>query len=110
MKTVNANDMTPVSDERETVKVIFREDRHDPSEIVAFFPEMPGTNDLWTLGCYAHLGQHGAASLDYYQTETRRPQSPEKVQALREELRRVGYDLIELQRMHPAHHAARQAT
>ena len=61
----------------ELLPVIFRTaekvipDFGKPSEVVAIFPTLPGTNDPRTVTCYQTIGQHGTASLDWYSQETR---------------------------------------
>lgn len=50
--------------EKEKVKVIFRKDKH--GEIVAFFPE--GSVNYGNIMSYMHIGQHGEASLEFYQS------------------------------------------
>ena len=71
------------------VKVIFRKD--EGGEVVAFLPELPAARG--NIVCYAHIGQHGEASMDYYNsTQTA---SPEEYNALYEELKAV-YNDIEL--------------
>ena len=41
--------------------VIFKKSPED--QIVAFFPCEPGTNDVGTCTCYAHVGQHSSADI-----------------------------------------------
>lgn len=45
----------------ETTKVIFR--KWHNGDIIALFPEIPGTNDPFTCLSYEHIGQHGAAQV-----------------------------------------------
>lgn len=47
------------------VLVIIRSDA-ETGEPVAFMPLEPGTSDPYTMCCYAHIGQHSSASIDYY--------------------------------------------
>jgi hypothetical protein len=72
--------MTP---DTHPTKVIFRADKD--GEITAIFPALAGTNDTWTCTCYAHLGQHSYASLDYIRAT--RPATPEQFAPLLAELR-----------------------
>jgi hypothetical protein len=53
---------TTIKEER--TKVIFR--KFPNGEIIALFPELPGTNDVSTCLNYMHIGQHGSgkATLD----------------------------------------------
>jgi len=65
----------------EKLPIIFRKDKED-SAIVAFFPT------IWETGnymlCYAHIGQHGSASDDYYRSTL--PASPDEYAPLLAEL------------------------
>lgn len=51
----------------EKVKVIFRKTRD--GEVVAFFPDTYGSRDVnpGMIMSYAHVGQHGEASIGFYQ-------------------------------------------
>jgi hypothetical protein len=89
----------------DTTKVIFRILEGD---VIAVFPELPGTNDPNTCQSYMHLGQHGSA--DPY--VGRRPATPaeyDAVNTLAAELRRIGYKLVIRKRVTPAMTAARHA-
>lgn len=75
-------------------RVIFRKFRSG-GDIIALFPHLPGTNDPTTMSCYQHLGQHGAMG--------ERAVAPLTVTAvpseygnLLAELKRVGYDEIDI--------------
>ena len=46
----------------EKLKVIYRKD--DAGNITAFLPELPA--NYGNVVCYAHTGQHGEASIDYF--------------------------------------------
>ena len=48
--------------------------------------------------CYAHVGQHGEASLGYYRYRTR-PATPEEYRGLQRELNRIGYIVRPMRRM-----------
>ena len=75
----------------QTVKVIFRMDKW-LDECIAFFPELPGTNDyLMNCTSYVHCGQHGAASFNYY-FESTRPAMPEEYADLLAELTQIYND------------------
>lgn len=77
-------------------------------EVTACFPTIPGTNDPGTMTCYAHIGQHGSASLGFVQTA--KPARPEQYANLLNELRSIGYDdLVIIRRHRAAHTAARRA-
>lgn len=68
----------------ETVRVIYRADRTD-GEVTAF---LDGSANPGNIVCYAHIGQHGEASLDYYR-ECTRPATPTEFAALHRELTAV---------------------
>ena len=86
--------------------VIFRLERAGETWTpVAFFPTLPGTNDPWTCEIYAHLGQHGSASRDYYSKTC--PITLEDAEPLKKELESIGYDLDVYKRWTPAHDIAR---
>jgi hypothetical protein len=68
----------------ETLPVLFRT---IDGEVTAFFPTLPGTYDPYTMTCYAHIGQHGSAHVDYVRKG--RPATPEEYASLYAELRRI---------------------
>lgn len=93
--------------------VIFREERilgSRPAEwqVVAIFPELPGTNDPGTCTCYAHVGQHGSMDTSY-RFQTRKPRDLAAVAALRAELEGLGYVIEERTRLTRAMDDARRA-
>ena len=57
--------------------------------VVAFFPTIPGTSG-WDVTCYAHIGQHASASLEYMRKC--RPAKSEEYADLLRELKAIGYD------------------
>ena len=67
----------------ESLKVVFRKERC--GEIVAVFPIIG--NHRGHLRIYAHFGQHGAGSLEWYRTT--KPASPEEYKSLLSELRGI---------------------
>jgi hypothetical protein len=71
-------------------RVIFRIDRKC-DECVALFPAIAGTRDPWTCSCYAHVGQHSSATVDYVRAS--RLAKPAEYRDLAAELRRIGYRL-----------------
>lgn len=93
------------TDYKSLTKVIFRKDKKC-GEIVAMFPAVAGTNDLWTCSCYVHLGQHGSASVDYVRAS--RLAKPAQYRPLANELRRIGYKLGIRRRFTRADLAARK--
>jgi hypothetical protein len=74
--------------EHNMIKVIFRVDKKC-EEVIAFFPELPGTNDYYhDCLSYVHVGQHGSASMDYYIMDTR-PAATHEFSALLDELQEI---------------------
>lgn len=74
--------------------VIFRKDTkvnhaiYNEAEIVAVFPtELDRVKDM---GCYAHIGQHGTCSVEWYHTT--KPAKPEEYASLLTELQGVYAD------------------
>lgn len=74
-------------------KVLFRMFQ---GELLALFPEDPGTNDPATCSCYAHVGQHGSA--DPLITRRSRPATAEDYLPLKRELESIGYNLHVIKR------------
>ena len=72
-------------------KVIFRKFRKFGGEIIALFPEEPGSK-VYLCMSYQHFGQHGDA--DYIHcVANSRPARPEEYAALKAELQSIGYTL-----------------
>lgn len=69
--------------------VIFRTFKE--GDVIALFPEEPGTNDIRTCLSYQRVGQHGSA--DVAITRSTRPSTPKEICDLACELRGLGYDL-----------------
>jgi len=65
--------------------VIFR--RESDNSILAVFPTMAESYAGYHMLCYAHVGQHGTCSLDYYRETT--PATPEQYADLLAELRGI---------------------
>ena len=86
----------------EQVDVIFKKDRRNGGEIIAFFPDTmyDGSCNPGNLMSYAHIGQHSEASIDYY--NMCRPATEEEYAPLLHELEQI-YDDCEL-------HVVRKAT
>ena len=60
-------------------------------EITAVFPAMAATvGEPWHMNCYAHIGQHGAASVEWVRKA--KPVKPHEYAALLSELKSIGYD------------------
>ena len=87
-----------------TTKVIFRKFR-EGGDVIAFFPEVPGTYNPHTCLSYMHLGQHGAASAGAGDTL---PATPHDYAGLYRELQGLGYELEVIQRFRQAHLSARR--
>lgn len=92
--------------EAESVSVIFRTEA-DGSP-VAFFPTLPADRSGELVTCYARLGQHSGASRGYY-TTTKPAKPGDALEALRRELRGIGYNLAERNRWTQAMDATRRA-
>jgi len=94
--------------DREDSPVIFRADK-DTGDVFAVFPVEAWTRDPYSLTVYSRIGQHSGASLDYFRTMTKpAPEGPE-LDALRAELRGMGYRLDERKRMTDAMNETRAA-
>lgn len=65
--------------------VIFRAERSGDfkGHVTAVFPTEPGTPDPWTFTIYAHVGQHGTGSKEWYWA-TRAATPAESADLLRE--------------------------
>lgn len=70
-------------------KVLFR--KFQEGDIIALFPQYPGTNDPRTCMSYMHIGQHGSADISLAHTLKRATE--EEYQPLKKELESLGYDL-----------------
>ena len=75
-------------------RVLFRVIR---GEVEAFLPDVPANRG--NIVCYAHIGQHSEASLDYYRLG--RPAKPREYAELKRELERIGYKLQVVKRLPP---------
>lgn len=82
--------------------VIFR--KESDGTIVAIFPTICEGYAGWHMLCYAHIGQHGTASLDYYQRDTK-PALPDEYAPLLSELTAIYHDcqLVPHKRMTAKH-------
>ena len=90
----------------EKLDVLFRFSR---GEVTAVFPSECGT-DEYDFTCYAHIGQHGSCSRQWYNTT--RKAKPAQYEALFTELRGIyapEYDLVVKSRMTGRHAEARKA-
>lgn len=75
--------------QNEVTRVIFRVNEKY-GEVVAVFPEIPSSPRYSECMCYAHIGQHGGCTIEWY-SKTRAAKHNEYADLLRE-LQRVGYD------------------
>lgn len=78
-------------------KVIFRKWKSN-GDIIALFPELPGSVRPGTCLSYEHVGQHGAASLSLTQAHTTLA-TEQEYRDLKRELESCGYRLKVLKRM-----------
>lgn len=88
--------------DKEITPVIFRVYR---GELCAYFPAEPWDMFGNYITCYAHIGQHGAASLDWLQKG--RPATENEYAALKKELEGFGYNLRVYKRVTPKHRVSR---
>src|ERR1700760_3682255 len=78
--------------DRAATPVVFRvhpSPKEHGSEVIAVFPCEPADMDGQTMTCYAHVGQHGACSQDWYNQT--RPARPEEYADLKAELESAPY-------------------
>jgi hypothetical protein len=81
--------------------VIFR--REKDGTVIAFFPTILADPNIGNCLCYCHIGQHCAASKEFYQKDTRSA-SPYEYRELFTELVERGYsDLQIVQKWLPKH-------
>jgi hypothetical protein len=73
---------------QEKTKVIFR--KFPDGEIIALFPELPGTNSVTNCLNYMHNGQHGSGKAT---CEGTKPVDKDWNGALKRELTAIGYNL-----------------
>ena len=81
-------------------KTIFR--KFPEGDIIALFPEIPGTNQYWTCQSYQHIGQHGACDTIHI-TMITKPTTKEESAGLFNELKRIGYDMKVIKRFRYSH-------
>ena len=99
-------------------KVVFRQWRTKPYEIIALFPEIPADLNGYKCSSYMHVGQHGAADYEGVVAATR-PAYPKnlrdtpddvaaEVDELMREIEGLGYVLETVRRCTPAMRRARR--
>lgn len=73
----------------QSLPVIFRAERSGPfkGDVTAVFPTCPADYAGRQMTCYAHVGQHGGCSFDWYRGT--RPAKPEEFADLLAELRTI---------------------
>ena len=82
----------PSRDVEPETPVLFRV---SSGEITAVFPSEPANR--YAITCYAHIGQHGACTLEWYGTT--RAAKPDEYASLARELESIGYRLKIYRRM-----------
>lgn len=87
----------------EPTTVVFRKFPH--GDIIALFPEIPGSSDPATCSSYQHIGQHGAASEDLIRDTAKAGYS--EFEPLAKEITGLGYRLRLALRITPKMRAAR---
>lgn len=87
-------------------KVIFRKFRKG-GDIIAVFPEIPGTHKPETCSSYQQVGQHGACSMAFLRSHATIPAKPEEFEPLRRELESLGYRLKLCTKITDSMHKAR---
>jgi len=86
-------------------KVIFR--RHKTSEeIMAIFPQLPGSPATNSCICYAHIGQHGTCFVNLI-VKASVPLSEDEYAPLKKELEDIGYKLNIMKRITMKDHVIR---
>lgn len=99
----------------EETPVVFRVSRSEgpgdsmASRLTAVFPTLPADYAGHLMACYAHIGQHGGCSLEWYHTT--RAAKPAEYAGLKQELESApyGYRLKVCSRIQPAHRDALRA-
>lgn len=89
---------------KQKTKVIFRK-FVDNDEVIAFFPELPGSYDPRTCLTYLRVGQHGSGIADVSGTLKA---SEKEYSSLLKELTKIGYDLEIVHKFTQAHFNARR--
>ena len=67
-------------------------------DVIALFPELPGTRSPCSCMSYEHIGQHGAADYEHVIASTRPILFGHECRSLASELRGLGYNLDIVQR------------
>lgn len=72
-----------------TTRVIFKLEQGSKTDVIAFLLDVP--SNYGSVVCYAHIGQHSEASLEY--ARGCKPASPNLYSELKQELESLGYVL-----------------
>ena len=72
----------------QTVDIMFRKYRDKSAEILAVFPHEPHDRNGYFVTCYAHVGQHGGATMAHVHSATR-PAKPDEYADLYRELQGI---------------------
>ena len=96
-----------MKDYRSCTRVLFR--KYGEGDIVAVFPDEPGTSDPASCMTYQSIGQHCSAGAALVMAHTS-PARPGEYAELKRELVSIGYaDLHTVKRMPPTAYRNRQA-
>jgi hypothetical protein len=83
----------------EVTPVVFRRERRKDGEVTAVMPCEPADCNGRYTTCYAHVGQHGSASMLWYYTT--RAAKPDEYADLLKELESLGYRVKVYKRIQP---------
>jgi len=86
-------------------KVMFRKMQ---GQILALFPAEAGIPSSHICSCYAHIGQHSSADLNYCISKSK-PANESEYKSLYTELTKLGYNLIVVKRSTQADYTNRLA-
>jgi hypothetical protein len=86
--------------------VCFR--REDNGDILALMPEIPHTLSPNTMACYASIGHHSWACMDYVRDSTK-PATEAEYRPLLRELENIGYTVRVIRRIGPKYLKIREA-
>ena len=77
-----------MKDQPQTIDVMFRKYRDTSAEILAVFPYEAHDRSGQLVTCYAHVGQHGGATMEHVHSATR-PAKPDEYADLYRELQGI---------------------
>lgn len=88
--SAQVEEITAVKKDDEKTKVIFK--KFEDGDIIAIFPDLPGTRDKNTCESYAHIGQHSLCNKSLI--KSLKNATPQEYKDLKSELENlVGYNL-----------------